>query len=197
MRTLCLTFAILSLLSPLANAATSGTDTGTSTITFSNITGGGTCNMEVESPIQIGSGDIDPLPAIGANWVGLAITSFDVNLKSCSGLGDSSLTPKITVRGSTLTGRNDSLFSTGINNTGFGVIIYNTKSPITPGTTNIVPNLGTIPIPGHDTGIALSGDVPPVSLKAAVGCGATADCAATKLKPGSLSAIITFDFAYQ
>ncbi|CAI2536445.1 P pilus assembly protein, pilin FimA [Serratia proteamaculans] len=194
MRTLCLTFAILSLLSPLANAV-SGRDTGTSTITFSNITGGGTCNMEVDSPIQIGAGDIDPLPAIGADWVGLAITSFDVNLESCSGLGDSGLTPKITVRGSTLTGRNDSLFSTGTNNTGFGVIIYDTKSPTTPGTISIVPNSGTIPIPGHDTGI-LSGNVP-VSLKAAVGCGATADCAATKLRPGNFSATITFDFAYQ
>lgn len=167
-----------------------------------SIGGGGTCDVDAESVVQIGSGDIDPLPAIGADWVGLAPTDFSITLNNCSGLGGPALTPKITVVGSMLQGKSTeaskSLFSTGTNETGFGVIIYNTASPTTTGTADIVSTTNpTIPIPGQAAGAVLGDTVPPVQLKAAVGCGTVADCAATGLKPGSLSASITFGFAYQ
>ncbi|CAI2536425.1 P pilus assembly protein, pilin FimA [Serratia proteamaculans] len=168
------------------------------------IAGGGTCDVDATpSIIQIGgTGDIDPLPAIGADWVGLAPTDFSITLNNCSGLGGPALTPKITVVGSMLQGKSSeaskSLFSTGTNETGFGVIIYNTGSPTTTGTADIVSTTNlTIPIPDQGAGAVLGDTVPPVQLKAAVGCGTAADCAATGLKPGSLSASITFGFAYK
>lgn len=202
MRTFCLALAILNLLSLSAEAATSGSNTGTSTITFSTITGGGTCTTTVTSPIQIGAAaGIDPSTAIGKDWVGLSPTAFNVSLTNCAGLAASTLTPYITLTGTTLTTKsaaaNDRLFSTGTNTTGFGVIIYNTGTPNTTGTTNIATKSGgTIPIPSYGKGTALNSNVT-VPLKAAVGCGALADCAGASLKPGSLSASITFGFAYK
>ncbi len=168
------------------------------------IAGGGTCDVDATpSIIQIGdAGGIEPAAAIGQDWVGLAPTDFSITLTNCTGLGGSLLTPKITVAGDMLAGKSSEagkmLFSTGANDTGFGVIIYNSGSPTTTGTTDIVSTTEpTIPIPDQGKGTALGDIVPPVPLKAAVSCGTTADCAATGLKPGDLSASITFGFAYK
>lgn len=202
MRTFCLALAILNLLVSTAHAATPGLSGGSSTITFSTITGGGTCTTTVTTPIQIGAtAGIDPSSAIDKDWIGLSPTAFNISLTNCAGLAMSTQTPYITLNGTTLTtnksaAAQDRLFSSGTNTTGFGVIIYNTSTPGT-GTANIATKSGgTIPIPNYGKGTALNGNVT-VPLKAAVGCGAIADCAGASLKSGNLSASITFGFAYK
>lgn len=202
MRMLCVALAITGMLTLSARAATSETDTGTSTITFDSITGGGTCTVAVTTPVQVGDQNgIDPTLAIGHDWVGLAHTPFNVNLTDCVGLGGTTtLTPKITLTGATLTGKSaaagDRLFSSGTNNTGFGIIIYKTSTPGSGITDIATVSDGTIPLPGYGAGSVLNGTVH-VPLVAAVGCGATADCSESALRPGALSASITFGFAYK
>ncbi|WP_323085955.1 hypothetical protein [Providencia alcalifaciens] len=202
MRTFCLALVSLNLLVSSAHAGTSGLNSGSSTITFSTITGGGTCTTSVDTPIQIGAqAGIDPSSAINKNWIGLSPKAFNVNLNNCAGVAINNQAPYITLTGTTLIGNKspeaqDRLFSSGSNATGFGVIIYNTNAPGA-GTTNIVTKSGgTIPIPDHGKGTILNGNFT-VPLVAAVGCGGVADCAVADLKSGSLSASITFGFAYK
>ncbi|HBC7422437.1 TPA: type 1 fimbrial protein [Serratia marcescens] len=192
---------VLTLFGLLTFSAWSAVNTGTSTIDFESITGGGTCAVSADSPVVLGDKNgIDPTPALDKDWVGLGKTTFKINLTGCVGLGGATTAPKITLSGTTVSGKsataNDSLFSTGTNATGFGVIIYNTDNPGA-GNTNIATSSGgTIPIPGYGLGTALNGDTS-VTLMAAVGCGTAVDCKGETLNPGALSASITFGFAYK
>lgn len=196
---------------PVVMAATSsGTNTGSVDITFSNITAG-TCpvtfssvsaNGPVTTSMNLGAVNGDLL--VNTNWAiandtttgAAAAKNFWILLTNCNAWngGTGGTQPKIKLTGTLalsnqITG-NTYLFSDNAGATGFGVLIFPTQPP-NPGT-NELANNAQISIPLVPASGALSGTYS-IPMSAGVSAGrATWNKTATALRTGSLKASITF-----
>lgn len=162
----------------------------------------GTCSVATNSPINLG--DVDPVPALGADWPALNKTPLSITLGGCMGAGGAGR-PVVSVSGTTITTPSASLFmfKTQGTSVGFGFILLKPANTAGSNGSDIeVKNNESlyIPKPGgtawYGPGDTLSGNQT-IPLTAAVTCGRKAWCTENALKAGNLKATITFTFSYK
>ncbi|MGV3346222.1 hypothetical protein ACGVWS_10970 [Enterobacteriaceae bacterium LUAb1] len=182
-----------------AIAATAGKNTGTATIKYTNIAAG-TCTVTVNDVTVGGSAALlDTASAIRQNWPLLGKTDFTVALTSCSGMGDAQKRPGLTMTGSTMTFKGNSMLFRDAASTsqGFGIVLY-TRQSMTAGAVPDVKNGISVNIPGFSNGQSINTNQT-LNWSAAVSCGDSVGCTpglSNELDGGTLFATITFTFSY-
>ncbi|WP_329911561.1 fimbrial protein [Serratia quinivorans] len=163
-------------------------------LTFTATITPGTCDVATIPATTLPLGSVDPNQLSGKNQVITGTKPFTVNL-ACTGTGPAAAAPKVTLSGTAMTGGTDSkkLFrDTASTSAGFGVAIAPVATPTTaPVWTSLKGNADTLPVT-----VPPGGSPAPIQMAAGVACGSTADCAVATLKAGTLTAGVTFTFAY-
>lgn len=170
------------------------------TLTFNGTITPGTCDLSV-SPSSIEFGSVDAASLIGGQWASAGTTPFTVKLSGCTGVGGGALTPGVKISGTLnddpaiqAAGGNKWLFKTGGTSKGFGVVVYTSETPNLG--SNEAENDQYIPVTGYAAGSSLPAAGADVKLAAAVSTGRSAWSAAKNLQAGTLTAAVTFTFAY-
>lgn len=168
--------------------AMAGTDS--STINFSAVFVGGSCDISTSSAeIVFGGGQpIAPADIINAP----PQVSFDLTLANCTGAG---LTPKITITGNSTTLFGPALFRSPMPDSasdGYGILL----STLGNGSFNANANLAQtkrISAKSWDTATDLATLDPTLPITATLTCG---NCDYSGRRSGDLIASVTFDFVY-
>ncbi|WP_061069012.1 fimbrial protein [Serratia liquefaciens] len=168
------------------------------TLNFTGTIVAGTCDLT--APPTVALGDVDPEPLVGGHWKYANLTSFQLTITNCVGVGGADLTPGIRMTGTPLTGPgvetvNKWVFKDGGDSTGFGVVLYSVAGTPDAGTDERANN-DWLDVPNYGKGTTLPSGGATVTLKVAVSCGRDGWCARQYLKAGSLNAALTFTFKY-
>ncbi|HBC7422572.1 TPA: type 1 fimbrial protein [Serratia marcescens] len=154
----------------------------------------GTCTLTADPSVALGTVDASTL--VGNNWHLANTKKFTLTLSHCTGIGGGELRPTITMTGTPLPISGwTNVFKDGGTSKGFGVMVFDAD----PGEHNSggIANGGDIYLTDYGKGKTLPATGTTRDLWAVVACGPTASCADTNLLPGSLTASLTFAFAYK
>lgn len=187
--------SILALAMAATGVGSEAMATNTATLNFTATINQGNCDVTTTPATTLALGTVDPATLLGKNQQVTANKGFTVNL-ACSGLAPAGAAPKVTLSGAAMTGAgNKKLFRDSTSTSqGFGVAIAKVATATTaPAWADLLGNGDSIP------GLTLPAGGTPLNIQmaAAVACGSTADCAAASLQAGTLSAAVTFSFAYK
>lgn len=147
----------------------------------------GTCDITSPPTLDLGRHvDVSPILSNPNSWTTVAPSSFKVELSNCNG-GGGTLTPRITITGTMSSdpgvSANSSLFKTGGDSKGFGIVLTHNGNRL-----------------DKDSSIVVKGTSgESVTLVAAISAGEKSWAGAKNqnMKAGTLTAAVTFSFAYR